>query len=479
MPEPTTPPSGPPSLPPNSSQDTVALAASRARLAFQSSQTFVSRSPDPRVLAVRIVVTAALLILFFVIVPVLSGSGLMPGYKVNQLGRFLSYAIAALGMDLIWGYSGFLSLCQAMFFCMGAYIMAMHLSLAAGGGDVRPEYNNIPQFMFFNNVSTLPWFWKPFSSTTITIVMAVMVPALSSAVLGFFFFRSRVRGVYFSIVTQAIAWGAWLLISRNEMLLGGTNGLTNFYKPYTESNGWILTWYLSAAIALLVCYLFCFFLVRSRLGRVLIAIRDKETRLYFAGYRPYAFKMFAWAVAGALAGIAGILYAPQQGIITPQNMQVLESIMFAIFVALGGRGRLWGAVLGALVIQYGASATTSDLPKYWPFVLGAIFVIVPLFLPDGLVGLWSSFERQLASGAPFVNLFFTVLPLLSLAAFVLAEALGMEPAIMQHPLDGVPIKYITLLALLVASAVYYAYLKYSERMATARQPIAVPGAEVA
>jgi hypothetical protein len=262
--------------------------------------------------------------------------------------------------------------------------------------------------------------------------------------------------------------------------MGGTNGLTNFYKPYTENNGWILTWYLGTLSALTTCYLLCFYLVRSRLGRVLIAIRDKETRLYFAGYRPYAFKMFAWAVAGALAGIAGIFYAPQQGIITPQNMAVMESIMFAIFVALGGRGKLWGAILGALVIQYGASATTSDLPKYWPFVLGAIFVIVPLFLPDGLVGLWSTFERQLASGAPVATMFFTILPLLSLGAFVLAEALEIEPAIMQRSLNGVPIKYLTLLALLIASAMYQLYLKHAERMAiTLRQPIAPPGAEAA
>jgi urea transport system permease protein len=467
-------------MPEQTSKDTVALASTRARQAFRSSQTFMSRSPDPRVLAVRIVVTAALLILFFVVIPVLSTHGILPGYKLNQLGRFLAYAIAAVGMDLIWGYSGFLSLCQAMFFCMGAYIMAMHLSLPPGGGDVRPEYNNIPQFMFFNNVSALPWFWRPFSSTALTLILAVLVPAVSSAVLGFFFFRSRVRGVYFSIVTQAIAWGAWLLISRNEMLMGGTNGLTNFYKPYTENNGWILTWYLGTLSALTTCYLLCFYLVRSRLGRVLIAIRDKETRLYFAGYRPYAFKMFAWAVAGALAGIAGIFYAPQQGIITPQNMAVMESIMFAIFVALGGRGKLWGAILGALVIQYGASATTSDLPKYWPFVLGAIFVIVPLFLPDGLVGLWSTFERQLASGAPVATMFFTILPLLSLGAFVLAEALEIEPAIMQRSLNGVPIKYLTLLALLIASAMYQLYLKHAERMAiTLRQPIAPPGAEAA
>jgi urea transport system permease protein len=470
MPDPTQP----------TSQDTVALADSRARLAYRSSQTFVGKAPDPRVMLVRIVVTVGLLLLFFGVVPLLSAGDILQGYKLNQLGRFLTYCIAALGLDLIWGYSGFLSLCQAMFFCMGAYIMAMHLSLAAGGGDVRPEYHNIPQFMFFNNVSSLPWFWRPFSSTALTLILAVAVPALSSAALGFFFFRSRVRGVYFSIVTQALAWGAWLLISRNEMLLGGTNGLTNFYKPYTESRGWILAWYMGSLIALTICYLLLYFLVRSRLGRVLVAIRDKETRLYFAGYRPYVFKMFAWAVAGALAGIAGVLYAPQQGIITPQNMQVTESILFAIFVALGGRGRLWGAVLGALIIEYLRSASTSDLPIYWPFGLGAIFILVPLALPDGLVGLWAAFERQLASGAPFSTMFFTVLPLLSLSAFVLGEALGIEPAFMQHPTGGVPLKYTILIALLIASAVYYYYMKVAERTNNAAQAaLAAAGAEPA
>jgi urea transport system permease protein len=479
MPEPTTPPAPTP-VPERDPKDTVALASSRSRSAYQSSRTFVSRSPNPAVLTVRIVTAVALLLLFFVVIPLLNHADILADYKFNQLGRYLSLAIVALGVDLIWGYTGLLSLCQATFFCIGGYIMAMHMSLPAGGGDVRPEYNNIPQFLFFNNYNVLPWFWRPFSSLPLTLVLGVLAPALVAVVFGFFVFRSRVRGVYFAIITQAVAWGAFLLISRNEMLLGGTNGLTNFYKPYTQNRGWILYWYLVTVALLVLCYVLCFFLVRSRLGKVLVAIRDKETRLYFAGYRPYAFKIFAFAVAAALAGIGGMLYVPQMTIITPQNMSVSYSIFVVIWVATGGRGRLWGAVLGAIILNCLNSALTSDLPSAWPYLEGAIFILVPLLLPDGLVGLWSALERQITSGASMITMFFTVLPLLSLSVFVLFEALGLMPAALQRLFDGVQLKYIALLALLIASSIYYSYVKYAERAAfAARQALASPGAEAA
>ena len=211
-----------------------------AREAFERSRTFVIRTPDPVIHYLRLSTLGLVLLIGFVLIPLLDFVNVVPDYKVNLLSKYVCFAIAALGIDLIWGYTGILSLCQAMFFCMGGYVMAMHLSLKQGWGDVRPEYNDIPQFMFFNNLTHLPTFWQPFTSMTAHV--GDVHPAARRcwrAVFGFFILRSRVKGVYFAIVTQAIAWGAWLLISRNEMLLGGTNGLTNFYKPFTTTRRWI------------------------------------------------------------------------------------------------------------------------------------------------------------------------------------------------------------------------------------------------
>src|SRR4051794_35880233 len=291
---------------------------------------------DRSVRTLRILTVAALFSLFFIIIPTLCGAGFIREHYINQLGRYICFAIAAIGIDLIWGYTGLLSLGQAFFFCLGAYAMAMHLALPQGGGDVRPEYNMIPQFMFFNNVHSLEHapFWVPFRSRAFAISAGILLPAIVASIFGYFIFRSRVRGVYFSIITQAVAWGAWLLISRNEMLLGGTNGLTNFYKPMMANRGWIIGLYLLTLTMVIVAYFICRLITASRLGRVLVAVRDKETRLYFAGYKPYAFKVFAFAVGAMLGGIGGMLYSPQVGIITPQNMSVETSILMVIWVAL-------------------------------------------------------------------------------------------------------------------------------------------------
>ena len=315
-----------------------AAPVTESQKGFRNVEDVPGPRPHPDVFRLRAVVVIAVLAFFFVGVPILDAAGLVPDYKVNILGKYLSFCDLALGIDLIWGYTGLLSLCQALFFCVGGYIMAMHLSVAQGGGDVRPEYNNIPQFMFFNNVKVLPLFWTPFTSMTVTLIAGFALPALFGGIFGFFILRSRVRGVYFSIVTQALAWAAFLLISRNEMLMGGTNGLTNFYKPMIQERKWILGLYLLTLVMLVLAYLLCRWIVRSRLGRVLVAIRDKETRLYFAGYKPYVFKVFAFAVAAMLGGVGGMLYSPQVGIITPQNMSVEESIFMVVWVALGGRG---------------------------------------------------------------------------------------------------------------------------------------------
>jgi urea transport system permease protein len=430
--------------------------SARSQLLYRASQTFLARSLPSSVIFLRIFSISAVVLFFFLVVPLLTAQGLIPDYRLNFLGKYFCYTLVALGIDLIWGYTGLLSLCQALFFCLGGYAMAMHLSLKEGGGDVRPEYHDIPQFMFFNNVKELPMFWKPFTSLTFSIGAGILLPALVATIFGFFILRSRVRGVYFAIITQAVAWGAWLLISRNEMLLGGTNGLTNFYKPFNESTHWIIGLYLLTLTIVALSYLLCLAITRSRLGRVLVAVRDKETRLYFAGYKPYAFKVFAFALGAALAGIGGMLYSPQVGIITPQNMNVEASIMMVIWVAMGGRGKLWGAIFGALLVNVTISSISSDLPSLWLFVQGAMFLAVVLLFPDGFVGLWAKMETKIAAH-DFLGAAMIALPFLVVVLFVIAEVLGGMPAslhsvaIHSEQLGDIQWKYLALIAILAAS----------------------------
>jgi urea transport system permease protein len=435
------------------------------------------------------------LIFLFMAVPLLSWYGLVDETHVNKLGRYLCFAIVALGIDLLWGYAGLLSLCQAFFFCLGGYAMAMHLSLPQGGGNVRPEYHNIPQFFFFNNVDVLPGWWAPFSSLSFALVAAVLIPALLATVFGFTIFRSRVKGVYFAIITQAVAWGAFLLFCRNEMLLGGTNGLTNFHPALNRNPGWILFLYLLTGVVLLMLFLVAKHVVRSRLGRLLVAVRDKEMLLNFMAYRPQSIKLFAFVIASIFAAIGGILYVPQNGIITPNIMRVEDSIWMIIWVALGGRGRLWGAMAGALIVNYAYSITTSDMPSAWPFLQGGMFLAVVMLFPSGLVGLWDKFESDIASGARFSNIVVALtlgfLALLaeksalgfyvphnltlwvaaalmlvflvrggSLSGTVLAaitfffamEALGLAPKALQAAWLGFPVKYYILLVTLAGIA---------------------------
>ncbi|MDB5291389.1 MAG: conserved rane protein of unknown function [Phycisphaerales bacterium] len=425
--------------------------AARSQQLYKSSQTFLLRTPDPRVFWLRAATIGGVLLFFFAIIPSLVAAGVVPDYKLNILGKYLCFAIVALGIDLIWGYTGLLSLCQALFFALGGYAMAMHLSLKQGGGDVRPEYNDIPQFMFFNNVRELPGFWKPFASMPFSFMAAMFLPGLAAAMFVFFILRSRVKGVYFSIITQALAWAAYLLISRNEMLLGGTNGLTNFYKPMMQDRHWIISLYLLTLGAVCAAYFVCRAVVKSRLGRVLIAVRDKETRLYFAGYKPYAFKVFAFSVGAMLAATGGMLYSPQVGIITPQDMNVEASIFMVVGVAVGGRGKLWGAVFGALLMNVARSALSSDLPTLWPFVLGGVAVTVVLFFPEGFVGIWDKLERQVSAGAGIRASALTALPLVAIALFVMLEALGLMPSFLEGSfarIFGIPLKYWALVAIL-------------------------------
>ncbi len=339
---------------------------------------------------------------FIVAMPSLNAFG-TPGsffhvsdFTLNLFGKFLAYAILALGLDLIWGYTGILSMGHGVFFGLGAYCMGMYLTLEIGGEGVYQS--KLPDFMVWNRVKELPLFWKPFHSFFFTTLAVAVVPGMLAAVFGFLAFRTRVRGVYFAIITQALALSAWLVFNRNEVNLGGTNGLTNFKKIL----GFTLTeastqrgLYVATALALCGAYLLCRWIVKSRAGKILLAIRDAENRVLYSGYTPANYKVFVFTVSAMLAGVAGALYAPQVGIITPGRIGVLPSIEMVIWVAVGGRGSLIGAVVGAVGVNWARSYLTSSYPDYWLYFLGGIFVLVVQFFPDGILGVVRDAPRKL------------------------------------------------------------------------------------
>jgi urea transport system permease protein len=321
-----------------------------------------------------------------------------PDYLVPLFGKFLCFGIAALAMDLVWGYAGILSLGHALFFALGGYGMGMYLMRSiAGEGVYRSE---LPDFMVFLDWHKLPWYWHGFQSFPFAAVMCLAAPGLLALVFGWFMFRSRIRGVYLSIVTQALTYAATLLFFQNATGFGGNNGLTDFKRilgrPLHEP-GTRQILYVASAIALLVTYLLCRFVVTSRLGRVVRAVRDAELKSRFCGYDSAHFKLFVWTLSAVLCGLAGALYVPQVGIINPSEMQPSNSIEMAIWVAVGGRATLLGAVLGAWLVNGGKSWLTAAIPSAWLYALGALFVTVTLFLPDGIVGLGASVRAKLAA----------------------------------------------------------------------------------
>ncbi|MFO0699463.1 MAG: urea ABC transporter permease subunit UrtC [Nitrospira sp.] len=349
-------------------------------------------------------------ILFLIIVPLLN---VLPAedswlhisdFRLNQFGKFLAFAILALGLDLIWGYCGVLSMGQGVFFGFGAYCMGMYLSLQIGKESVYGS--ELPDFMVWTQVKELPLFWYPFKSFMGGFLGAILVPVLFATIFGFLAFRSRIKGVYFAIITQALAFAAWLVFNRNETRLGGTNGLTDFKQllgyrlsdPSTQRGLYIIT-----VVALIASYLVCRWIVASRAGKVLIAIRDSESRVTFSGYTPWMFKLFVFVVAAGLAGLAGMLYVPQVGIITPAQIGVLPSLEVVIWVAVGGRGTLIGAILGAVAVNYGRSILTNYFPEAWPFILGGLFVIVVTMFPDGLLGMIRKLTERKKTPTPLIK----------------------------------------------------------------------------
>ncbi|MCY4044181.1 MAG: urea ABC transporter permease subunit UrtC [Cellvibrionales bacterium] len=312
-------------------------------------------------------------------------------YTVSLLGKYLSLALLALAADLVWGYLGILSLGHGAFFALGGYAMGMYLMRQIGDRGVyaHPE---LPDFMVFLNWQELPWFWYGFDSLGFALLMVVFVPSLLAFVFGWLAFRSRVSGVYLSIMTQALTYALMLAFFRNEMGFGGNNGLTDF----KEIAGFAITadltrvcLFLLTLFTLIVCLLFCRYLVNTRLGLVAIAIRDAESRTRFVGFNTVSVKLAIFTLSAAIAGIAGALYVPQVGIINPGEFSPLHSIELIIWVAIGGRATLYGAIIGALVVNYSKTMLTGVLPEVWLFALGGLFVLVTLFLPKGLAGIRS------------------------------------------------------------------------------------------
>ena len=308
----------------------------------------------------------------------------LSGFRLNQLGKFLTFAIIAIGLDLIWGYGGMMSLGQGLFFGLGAYAFAMYLKLQASG-------DKLPDFMFWSGLTELPWFWSPFSSPIFAIFAALAIPALVAGLLGFFIFRSRVQGVYFSIITQALALLTSIWFIGQQAYTGGTNGITNLGSAqlfgYSVMSREVQTgFYIATVLCLAVLFVLLRWITESRYGRVLIAIRDNEDRVRFLGYNPVTIKVIAFALSAAIAGLAGVLFVPQVGIISPSSMSVVPSIEMVIWVAVGGRGTLTGAVIGALVVNYGKSFFSENFPEIWLFFLGALFIGSVLLFPKGIVG---------------------------------------------------------------------------------------------
>jgi urea transport system permease protein len=311
-------------------------------------------------------------------------------YTVTLLGKYLTYALLAVAVDLVWGYLGILSLGHAAFFALGGYAMGMYLMRQIGERGVygNPE---LPDFMVFLNWQELPWFWSGFDQFWFAALMVFLVPGLLAFVFGWLAFRSRVTGVYLSIITQALTYALMLAFFRNEMGFGGNNGLTDFKDILgfsLQSDSTRLGLFIASGIALGFGYLACRALVKSRLGRVAVAIRDTEDRTRFIGYKVEHVKLAIFTFSAMLAGLAGALYVPQVGIINPGEFAPLNSIEVVIWVAIGGRATLYGAVLGAIGVNYAKTWFTAAFPEIWLFALGGLFVLVTLLLPRGVAGLW-------------------------------------------------------------------------------------------
>jgi urea transport system permease protein len=310
-------------------------------------------------------------------------------YTITLLGKYLCYALLALAVDVIWGYCGILSLGHGAFFALGGYGMGMYLMRQIGN---RGVYGNpdLPDFMVFLNWDALPWYWFGMDQFWFAMIMALFVPGLLAFVFGWLAFRSRVTGVYLSIMTQALTYALMLSFFRNEMGFGGNNGLTDFKSILgfnLQSDGTRVSLFIITAMLLALAYYTSQYIMKSRLGRVIVSIRDSEARARFLGYRTETYKVWLFVYSAILAAIAGVMYVPQVGIINPGEFSPINSIELVVWVAVGGRGTLYGAVAGAVLVNYAKTRFTAIIPESWLFMLGALFVVVTIFLPKGLAGL--------------------------------------------------------------------------------------------
>ncbi len=318
----------------------------------------------------------------------------MSDYAVALIGKIMCYAICALAIDLIWGFSGILSLGHGLFFALGGYAMGMYLMRQIGtDGNYKSQ---LPDFMVFLDWKTLPWHWSWSDSFAATLFLVVAVPGVVAWVFGYFAFRSRIKGVYFSIITQAMTFAAMLLFFRNETGFGGNNGFTDFKRILDipiATPSMRMTLFVLTGLTLLIFFLLARWLVGSKFGRVLQAVRDAETRVMFSGYAPVGYKLTIWVISAMMCGIAGALYVPQVGIINPSEMSPANSIEMAIWAAVGGRATLIGPIIGAFIVNGAKSWLTVMYPEFWLYVLGALFIGVTLFLPQGVIGLLNKFRR--------------------------------------------------------------------------------------
>ena len=322
--------------------------------------------------------------IFLILLPVGNFLGIIDSNTITLWGRYLCFAIAAIGIDLIWGYAGIMSMCHAFFFCLGAYGVGMFLTISN-----LPVGAKVPDFMSWNQIQSLPLFWQPFQNFVGSVAFTLIATGIFGFIFSYFIFRRRIKGVFFAIITQALALAMYLLFSRNETMLGGSNGLTNFryflgfdlYSPNTK-----LYLYIASVVTLIFIFAISLKITNSKFGNRLVGIRSSESRLRFAGYKVVNYQTAIFVIGGIIAAIGGMLYLPQTGIITPGRMDVKSSIEMLVWVALGGRGNLKGAVIGALIANFLYSLFTSIMPEAWPYILGFLYIATVLFMPEGIMG---------------------------------------------------------------------------------------------
>lgn len=342
---------------------------------------------------------AVLLIFLLVGIPLLSA--LTPTFQLNIWGKYLCYAALAVSLNWVWGYTGLLCLCQSLFFALGGYMMGMHLMLLIG--KLGAYKSDLPDFMVFLGYKELPAFWQPFYSFIFSSGMVMLLPGLVAFLFGWAAFRSRIKGVYFSILSQALTYAATLLFFRNDLVMGGNNGFTDFrflLGMDIRARSTQIVLYMASVLFLAGCIAFIAWITRTKFGIIQQAVRDSENRVLFSGYATTSFKLFVFTCSGIMAGIAGALYVPQVGIINPSEMTPAKSLDVVVWVAVGGRGTLYGPVIGAILVNLLKSYTTRHYPDYWLIISGVIFILVVLFMPNGVVGLpkqlsgvWARFQK--------------------------------------------------------------------------------------